>query len=210
MADAANLNYPKNVTPADVWATLQEIAELNKASKKESERRQAEAEKEIQKTWQMIQETNEQMKRTDKKVGELSNRFGELAEHLVAPSIREKFNALGFSFGEVSKDKEIVDDQGNSVAEVDILLENGDTVMVVEVKAKPKQKEVDAHIKRIEVLRRRADERNDKRAFLGAIAGAIMTKEMRAYILKTGFYAIEQSGDTVKISVPEGFKPRTW
>jgi hypothetical protein len=114
------------------------------------------------------------MKLTDKKFGDLYNRFGELAEHLVAPNIREKFNALGFSFGEVSKNKEIVDAQGNSVAEIDILLENGDTVMVVEIKAKPKQKEVDEHIKRIEVLRRRADARNDKRTFMGAIAGAIM------------------------------------
>ena len=231
MSDAMNFNYPKNVTPADVWATLQEIAELNKASKKEAEKWQAEAEKrqaeaekrqaeaeqrraeiekDIQETRRIVQETSAQMKITDKKVGELSNRFGELAEHLVAPSIREKFNALGFDFGEVSRDKEIVDAQGNSVAEVDILLENGDTVMVVEVKAKPKQKEVDEHVKRIEVLRRRADARNDKRVFLGAIAGAIMTKEVRAYVLKTGFYAIEQTGDTVKISVPEGFKPRTW
>ena len=217
MSDAMNYDYPQGVTPADVWATLREVAELQKETrlqmqeaKKEAEERQADAEKQMQETRRIVQETTEQMKKTDKKIGELTNRFGELAEHLVAPSIREKFNALGFAFGEVSRDKEIVDAQGNSVAEIDILLENGDTVMVVEVKAKPKQKEVDAHIKRMDILRRRADARNDKRTFMGAIAGAIMTNEMRAYILKTGFYAIEQTGDTVKISAPEGFKPRSW
>jgi len=246
MSDAMNYDYPQGVTPADVWATLREVAELQKETRlqmqeakkeaeerqaefkkwqaetekeakkrqaeaeKEAKKRQAEADEETQKTKRMLQEAAEQMKKTDKQIGELTNRFGELAEHLVAPSIREKFNALGFAFGEVSRDKEIVDAQGNSVAEIDILLENGDTVMVVEVKAKPKQKEVDAHIKRMDILRRRADARNDKRTFMGAIAGAIMTNEMRAYILKTGFYAIEQTGDTVKISAPEGFKPRSW
>ncbi|MCL2231744.1 MAG: hypothetical protein FWB99_01545 [Treponema sp.] len=173
-------------TPAEeIWAILREVADRQREVKK-------------------------QMKETDRRIGELSNRFGELAEHLVAPSIREKFNELGFTFGEVSRDKEIVDAAGNHVAEVDILLENGDTVMVVEVKAKPNQKDVKEHINRMEILRRRADARRDTREFQGAIAGAIMSNEVRSHILKNGFYVIEQTGDTVQITMPEGFKPRRW
>jgi len=213
MSDAAmNHDYP-DARFEKVWAILQEVAEGQKETRlqmQETDRKMQETDRKMQETDRLIKETAKQMKVTDKKVGELSNRFGELAEHLVAPSIREKFSVLGFAFGEVSRDKEIVDAEGNSVAEVDILLENSDTVMVVEVKAKPKQKEVEEHVKRMEILRRRADARSDKRVFLGAIAGAIMTKEVRSHILKTGFYAIEQTGDTVKISVPEGFKPRRW
>ena len=180
-----NYEHLQDATPEKIWAILQEVA----ISQKETDRR---------------------MKETDRKIGELSNRFGELAEHLVAPNIREKFNALGFSFGEVSKDKEIVDAAGNSIAEIDILLENGDTVLAVEVKAKPNEKDVEKHIKRMEILRRRADARNDRRKFQGAIAGAILSKEMQSYIVKNGFYAIEQTGDTVKINVPEGFMARQW
>jgi hypothetical protein len=62
----------------------------------------------------------------------------------------------------------------------------------------------------MEVLRRWADRHNDKRKFLGAIAGAILPKEVCNYTLKKGFYVIEQTGDTVKIDVPDGFKPREW
>ena len=62
----------------------------------------------------------------------------------------------------------------------------------------------------MEVLRSRADQREDKRKFRGAIAGAIMSKEVRNYIQKCGFYSIEQTGNTVKISIPEGFVPREW
>jgi hypothetical protein len=33
---------------------------------------------------------------------------------------------------------------------------------------------------------------------------------VKRYAVKSGFYIIEQSGDTVKIDTPEGFKPREW
>jgi hypothetical protein len=90
------------------------------------------------------------------------------------------------------------------------MLENGDIVIAVEVKAKPVPKDIDKHIERLEVLRRRADARNDTRKFQGAIAGAIMTDEVREYTHSAGFYVIEQTGDTVKINIPKDFKPREW
>jgi len=185
MAQTPTRNYPRNVTPEDVWAILQENA-------------------------RQMKDTDKRMKETDKKIGELSNRFGELAEHLVTPSINEKFNELGFTFENTSQNHRITDSSGRCIAEIDILLENGDTVIAVEVKAKPLQKDVNEHVKRMEVLRRRADARNDSRKFRGAIAGAIMSDSVRSYAHKTGFYVIEQTGDTVKINIPEKFKPREW
>ncbi|MCL2374463.1 MAG: hypothetical protein FWC65_04400 [Treponema sp.] len=164
----------------------------------EKDRRQREAQMEAQ------------MKETDRKIGELSNRFGELAEHLVAPNIMEKFNARGFSFVRVHENSRIKNLSGKTLAETDILLESDDVVMVVEVKAKPKQKDIDNHVARIEVLRRNASAHQRASKFLGAVAGAIMSDEMRDYIIENGFYAIEQTGDTVKISIPEGFEPREW
>ena len=62
----------------------------------------------------------------------------------------------------------------------------------------------------MEVLRRIADSRNDKRKYRGAIAGAILTDQTREYARKAGFYVIEQSGDTMKLDIPEGFVPREW
>ncbi|MCL2319672.1 MAG: hypothetical protein FWC45_06275, partial [Treponema sp.] len=138
-------------------------------------------------------------------------RFGELAEHLVAPSIMEKFNERNFHFNVRSQDIEIREPGNPNVyAEIDILLENGDIAIAVEVKAKPKQADVDEHIERMEILRRAADRRGDRRKYQGAIAGAIMTKSVHDYALQKGFYVIEQTGDTVRIEIPEGFKPREW
>jgi hypothetical protein len=37
-----------------------------------------------------------------------------------------------------------------------------------------------------------------------------MLDGVKAAVLKAGLYVITQTGDTVKIDVPEGFTPKTW
>ena len=189
-------DYPRGLTFEKVWAMFQE-------SKAESEREW----KEIK---EQMKETDRRMKETDKKIGALGNRFGELAEHLVAPGITEKFNEIGFTFEQISENVKIKDSAKQIVAEIDLLLENGDIVIAIEIKAKPDTTDIEDHIKRLELLRYRADLRQDKRRFQGAIAGAIMNDKVRNAAYKTGFYIIEQTGDTVKISIPENFIAREW
>jgi hypothetical protein len=62
----------------------------------------------------------------------------------------------------------------------------------------------------MEKLRRYADARKDMRKFYGAVAGAVISKGVREFALKNGFYVIAQSGDTMTIDVPEGFTPKAW
>jgi hypothetical protein len=37
-----------------------------------------------------------------------------------------------------------------------------------------------------------------------------MSEAVRDHAHKMGFYVIEQTGDTVKITIPENFTPREW
>jgi len=167
---------------------------------------------------QQFKEIREQMKETEriikengKQMGYLNNRFGEMVEHLIVPNMTEKFNELGFSFeGSLENWKIREPGKPGTLAEIDILLENGDVAVAIEVKAKPKQGDVDDFLMKMEVLRRNADRRGDRRKFLGALAGAIMSDSVRSYALKCGFYVVEQTGDTVRIVQSEGFKPREW
>jgi hypothetical protein len=62
----------------------------------------------------------------------------------------------------------------------------------------------------MDILRAYADEHDDRRVWLGAVGGAVVATDARAVALKSGFYFIEQSGDTVMVSVPKDFKPREW
>jgi hypothetical protein len=195
-----------------VWAMFQEtdrqIRELSEENK-ETDRQMRETDRKIR---EMNEETNRKIRETNKHIGDLGHRFGELAEHLVAPNIAEKFNALGFQFSHISTElREIFRDKSNqATAEIDILLENKESIVGVEVKSKPSDDDVKDHVLRLEKLRHYKDEIGDKRKIHGALAGAIMTDTVRNAALKAGLYVITQTGDTVKIDVPKGFVPKVW
>jgi hypothetical protein len=190
-----------------------------KESKRKSELEWKEIRKEFQESkrkseleWKEIREqmkeTDRQMKETDKKFGELGIRFGEVVEHLVAPGIIEKFNEMGYHFGEVYEGgAKIFDKNGQKKAEIDILMENGETVLAVEVKSKPNNMDIREHIKRLKILRESRREKKDVRKIIGAIAGAVFKDNVKEAAQKAGFYVIVQSGDTMKIDIPDGWAP---
>jgi DNA repair exonuclease SbcCD ATPase subunit len=213
-----------------VWTMFQESDRRMQELKEESDRRmqksKEETDRQIQETAQQIRETAKQMretdlkmqeliqsrKETDRQIGKLGNRFGELAEHLVSPNITQKFNALGFHFDEISELRQVIKDEsgGRTIAEFDILLENSESIVGVEVKSKPSYDDVSDHVQRLKILRQSRDKKGDKRKIHGALAGAIMPDSVRTAAIKAGFYVIVQTGDTVKIDIPEGFTPKTW
>ncbi|MDR2115348.1 MAG: hypothetical protein LBP87_03095, partial [Planctomycetaceae bacterium] len=100
-------------------------------------------------------------------------------------------------------------ENGQVVTEIDLLLENEKTIAAVEVKSKPNLHDVRGHLKRMHITRRYLERvGNGNKKLIGAIAGAIFTDDVKKFTLENGFYVITQSGDTVKIEVPENFKPR--
>jgi hypothetical protein len=168
-----------------------------------------ETSEQFQETKLMILETGKQIKQNNEQYGGLSRSFGEIVEHLVAPGIVEKFNEMGYHFGEVYEGgAKIFDENGQKKAEIDILFENGETVLAVEVKSKPNNKDINEHIKRLKILREKRREKNDGRKIIGAIAGAVFKDNVKEAAQKAGFYVIVQSGDTMKIDMPEGWAPR--
>jgi hypothetical protein len=159
--------------------------------------------------WASLQETDRQMKETDRRIEKLGKRMGEVIEYMVAPNLRDKFWELGYDFHTFNRNTEVSDRKNNIFLEIDIKLENGDKVMLVEVKTKPNTRDVQDHIRRLKKMRKFADLHGDKRTFLGAVAGAVMTDNVKEYVLKQGFFAIEPSGETFNIISPNN-KPKEW
>jgi hypothetical protein len=62
----------------------------------------------------------------------------------------------------------------------------------------------------MEILRRDADKRQDKRKYRGAIAAVEMNETVCEYALQKGLYLLKQSGKTIKIDIPDNFVPREW
>jgi hypothetical protein len=171
--------------------------------KQEADRQAQEADLQMQEIRESIKATDRQMKETDKRLGALTNRFGEVVEYMLGPNLHAKFNDLGYSFDKTARNVEIVDREHGIFAEVDVFLENGDSVMIVETKTKPDTRDIDDHIKRMEKLRASADLHKD--------TGVVMSESVKNYTLNNGFYAIEPSGESFTITAPAGpGKPKAW
>jgi len=190
---------------------------LQEVGKKQEElvESQKETDRIIKEVGRKQEETAKQMKETDRrldeKLGKLGDCFGEMIEYMVMPSLVGKFLELGFEFTKAYPETEIKDIKNNIITEVDITLEDGDKVMIVEVKSKPAIKDINDHIKRMEKVKAYANLHNDNRIYLGAVAGMVMKENVKAFALKNGFYVIEPSGEEFVITVPEGvYSPREW
>ena len=214
-------DYPRGVTFEEVWASLKEtrqlINEVSESQKqtdrqmKETDRQMKETDRQMKETDRRIKETERIVKENSKQIGGLHHSFGELAEHLVAPGIAKRFNELGFKFDSIADGNvKILDKKGEVITEIDLLLENGEYMIAVEVKSRPAAKDMEHHVKRLEILREFRRKKSDSRKILGAIAGAVFGKAEKEAAREEGFYVLEQSGDTMKMDVPKGFVPREW
>jgi hypothetical protein len=180
-------------------------------SQEENARQMKETDRRMEETARQMKETDRQLKETDGKISKLGNRFGEMVEYMVMPNLIDKFHELGFVFTKVYPEASIKDRQNQILAEIDLTLENGDKVMIVEVKTKPSIKDIAEHVERMQKVRMHADLHGDKRKFLGAVAGMVIKENVREFALKTGFYMIEPSGDTFNIIEPKGkYRPHEW
>jgi chemotaxis protein histidine kinase CheA len=214
-----------------VWAGLQEVRQILKEAaeaQKEWQREAAEAQKEWQreaaaerkksaeereKSAKEREKDAEERKKSaedfNRRLGALTNLFGDVTESMLAPHLCEKFRGIGLDFPKANPNS-IVNDRVNSIfIEIDIMLENGDKAMLVEAKTKLTVERINKHIERLEKMRNYANLHGDKRIFLGAVAGIVVTDEVRNYALSQGFYLIEPSGDSYNITPPNG-QPKEW
>jgi predicted AAA+ superfamily ATPase len=163
--------------------------------------------------WAILRENATQMKEMredfNNRIGKFTTLFGDMTEYMVAPKLRDKFAELGLDFPKVNPNS-YVNDRVNKISyEIDVMLENGDKAMAVEVKTQLTMERINKHIERLEKIRKYADLHGDKRTFLGAVAGVVVTDEARDYALDQGFYLIEPSGENFNITPPNG-KPKEW
>ena len=201
--------FPRGITFEHVWASLDRLAESHKDTERIIKESQQEAAKRQEEAARRQEETTRQINDINKRFGEYSNRLGEISEYMIAPNLRDKFNELDFNFQKTSKNTEVSDRQNNIFFEIDYFLENYSKAMLVEVKTKLISDHVNAHIERLEKMRKYADLHGDKRSFFGAVAGVVIPDDIRKLALSHGLFVIEPSGETFKITPPVG-NPKEW
>jgi len=195
-----------------VWALMQENAQGMKElreSQKETGQMIKELRESQKKTDRQMEETDRQIKEYNKRFGDFTNRFGEVVEYMIAPNLREKFSEMGLNFLKSNSGTRVSDYDNNIHFEIDVMLENGEKALLVEIKTNLTTGYVKEHIARLKKMRKYADLHGDKRIFLGAVAGVVMTPNVKKYSLGQGLYVIEPSGETFNITPPNG-QPKEW
>ena len=146
----------------------------------------------------------------NKSIGGLGNSLGRFIETMFTPDLLEKFDKLGFTFNTQANYKQFHENK-KCVAEVDSVLENGEYVLLVEIKTNLSVDNVNEHLERIEIIRQYMDKHGDIRKIVGAVAGGIVPKNVQLYAQRKGMFVLVQNGDAVSIAeMPANFKSRIW
>ena len=156
-------------------------------------------------------ESEEGFKQLRRELGSHGASHGEFVESLFV-NLGDKFNKIGYHFPKEARGVvAFLDENRRVIAEVDRLLENGDTILAVEVKAKLRKDDVDEHLERLGVISEYNKKHNDNRKVLGAVAGGVLKDDILNYAQKKGLYVLVLNGESVSIAdVPKGFKPTEW
>jgi uncharacterized phage infection (PIP) family protein YhgE len=138
----------------------------------------------------------------NKWIGYSGNSIGSIVELVLVPGIKQKINEYGHNFNSLSPRKQYYRKNGKTFAEIDLFLENGDEAMVVEVKTQFSIKEVEHHLKRLELLRKNELELSLKgKTLYSAVAGLHFDGEAREMALNLGMYVVEMVEDTKNVNV---------
>jgi hypothetical protein len=190
-------------TIEDIRAILKELAQ-SQQELSQSQQELSQAQKETDK---QIKETDKQINRVSKQIGELGNRLGEFVEWQVRPAVVRLFQERGIDVHEFHPGISVKRD--NEGLEIDLLVVNDTDAILVEVKSKLTQRDVDEHLQRLAKFKRLMPRFRDVKA-LGAVAAMIVPNEVVSYACRQGLFVLVQSGENVIILNDAEFTPRVW
>jgi len=191
-------------------ATIEDIREILKElaqSQQELSQSQQELSQAQKETDKQIKETDKQINRVSKQIGELGNRLGEFVEWQVRPAVVRLFQERGIDVHEFHPGISVKRD--NEGLEIDLLVVNDTDAILVEVKSKLTQRDVDEHLQRLAKFKRLMPRFRDVKA-LGAVAAMIVPNEVASYACRQGLFVLVQSGENVIILNDAEFTPRVW
>jgi hypothetical protein len=208
-------------TADDVWQILAELAASQKQTQQnlheterlfkeqgqELDRRFQETERRFRETDRRFQETERYIKRVSKDVGKLSNRLGEFVEWQVRPAVVGLFQDRGIDVHEFHPGVSVQREDGG--LEIDLLVVNETQAILIEVKSKLTEKDVDEHLERLGKFKQFMPRYRDVKA-LGAVAAMVLSPEVVNYAYGKGLFVLAPSGETLVILNDANFCPNYW
>ena len=160
-----------------------------------------ETDRKMQETDRQIQETAKQMKETDRKLesigiqlGNMSKNQGDVAEEYFVNSLKDRLQIGSISFDALLSNVELKTKKIND--EFDILLVNGDTLAIIEVKYKVHPNLIEKLQKKIEHIKLMPSYKNYK--IYAGVAGFKIPKDAIDLARDKGYFTLQRKGDIVE------------
>lgn len=169
-------------------------------SRAEFDRRAAQAEQRLARAEAIAAQANQA-------VNNLSSRWGRFVENIVAPAVLRLFQARGIAVQEIYQRVRSARDAIN--LEVDILAVDDDVAVIVEIKSRLTQTDIRQVLNTLSQFKT-AFPHYARYQIYGAVAAIEIDRDVDTYAANQGLFVIAQSGETVEISNPQTFMPRTW
>jgi len=171
-------------TMESVWASIAETNRLLQRNEENLERSRIENEK--------------RMKKFEETMGAWANNHGFFAEEYFFNSFEDgKQNFFGEKFDEIERNVKGI--KKGFKDEYDILLINGKTIGIVEVKFKAHEHDIPKILKKGNTFRINFPEYQNHRVYLG-LATMVFYPELEQECIKQGIAVVKQVGDTVVIN----------
>jgi len=172
-----NLQNLQQATPESVWALLEKFSIEAEKSRIEAEKR---------------------MKKLEELTGSLANNQGSFAEEYFFNSFEDgKQNFFGEEFDEI--DKSVKGIEKGFKDEYDILLINGKSIGIIEIKFKAHENDIPKVLRKAETFRENFPKYKNHGVYLG-LASMSFYPELEQECINQGIAIIKQVGDTVIIN----------
>lgn len=138
----------QSLTPEMVLQSVLELRKELKISSETTEKILAESEAKTRKiiaestaeTEKLLKEVGKQIKETNTMVNGIGKSNGDMAEEAIYNVLDQDKKFAGIKFKKIRKNIPIVSEELETLTEIDLLMENGDTIAIIEIKYKVKKK----------------------------------------------------------------------
>ena len=155
------------------------------------------------KTDEQLKKTDEQLKKLAEQVGGIGNNQGAVAEEYFYNSLKEKMRLLGMEFNDIGlnwrKSKNGIED------EFDIILTNGKTMAIIEVKYKAHKNDVEKLDKKIKNFRKLFPEYSHLKLYAG-IASFHIYEDAKELAKQKGYFVLQRNGNIIEEYVADELK----
>ncbi|MGI0482393.1 DUF3782 domain-containing protein [Geminocystis sp. CENA526] len=182
-----------------ISAVSQEISNVNQQINQVNQ--------EISTVNQQISTVNKQISAVNKQISSLGGKWGRFVENIVAPSCETIFLDRGIDVHQVSQ--RVRKRVNGDTLEIDVLVTNQDSVLVVEVKSSLGVEDVKDLIVDLKRFRQFFPEYEQKRLY-GAVAGIEIEGRADIYATNQGLFVLKQKGEAMGIVNTPEFQPKTF